>query len=231
MLRNTSVWRSALLVASIEFMLNSGIVRGAGPYSENWDVGDTNGWMQSTTSSTVIRDNTEGNPVSSLAVRRILSQPIFDIGVTTDLAAVSGDYTGVPTWMLSFDAKYDVGNYSDTWLRFRYQDSTFEGWHLDVADVFPNSWESYSIMFNPGWTSVQAAANGWQDETGGTVSWQQLMSNVFHPEVRFLLSDEGSAIAHVDNIALKAIPEPTVFSLAAIAGLTCIVIARHRVCI
>jgi hypothetical protein len=204
------------------------MVQAAGPYTENWDAGDTNGWQQSTTSSTVVRDDTDGNPVSSLAVRRILSQPIFDIGVTTELAAISGDYTGAPTWMFSFDAKYDVGNFTDTLLRFRYQDSTFNGWNLDVADAFPNSWQSYSVMFNPGWTDAQAAANGWQDETGGAVSWQQLMTDVYHPEIRFLLGDEESAIAHVDNISLKAVPEPAAASLATVAILTCCLFGRRR---
>jgi len=64
-----------------------------------------------------------------------------------------------------------LGTYPDTWLRFRYQDATFNGWHLDVADAFPSSWESYSVMFDPSWTDAQATGNGWGDETGGTVSW------------------------------------------------------------
>jgi hypothetical protein len=82
---------------------------------------------------------------------------------------------------------YDTGNYIDTWLRFRYQDAGFNGWHLDAANVFPNIWQSYSVTFDPDWTDVEAAANGWVDETGGAVPWALLMTNVFHPEIRLLL--------------------------------------------
>jgi len=67
--------------------------------------------------------------------------PIFDIGATTNLPQVSGDYTGAASWTFSFDVFYSAGNYVDTWLRFRYQDGTFNGWHLDVENVFPNSWQ------------------------------------------------------------------------------------------
>ncbi|MCA9103146.1 MAG: hypothetical protein KDA63_18450, partial [Planctomycetales bacterium] len=175
------------------------------PYSEDWTAGDTNGWQAGTTSTTLLRDDTTGNPAASLVLRRILQEPIFDLSATTELAAVSGDYTGEAAWMVSFDVLYDQGGFSDTWLRFRYQDFTFDGWHIDVADVFPNSWQSYSVMFDPSWTDVEAAANGWVDETGGVVSWQTLMSNVYHPEVRLVLGDELSAIGHVDNFVLKAV--------------------------
>ena len=158
-----------------------------------------------------------GNPAGSLAIRRDLTPPIFPTGATTELAAASGDYTGQPAWMISFDVFYDIGNFTDTFLRFRYQDSTFNGWHLDVANAFPHSWQSYSVMFDPTWTNVQAAANGWVDETGGTISWQQLMTNVFHPEVRLIEGDDASALAYLDNFVLKPIPEPASFTLMALA--------------
>lgn len=178
------------------------------PYSEDWSAGDTNGWIGSTTSTTVVRDAGTGNPAGSLAIRRSLAEPIFPTGATSELAAVSGDYTGAPAWMISFDVRYEIGNFVDTWLRFRYQDATFNGWHLDVADAFPNSWQSYSVMFDPSWTDAEATAAGWVDETVGAISWQQLMSNVYHPEVRLIQGDDFSAIAYLDNFVLKAVPEP-----------------------
>jgi hypothetical protein len=196
-------------------------------YSEDWSAGDTNGWVQSTTSSVVIRDGAFGNPAGSLAVRRDLTPPVFDIGATTTLAQVSGDYTGAPSWTFSFDVFYDTGNFTDTWLRFRYQDATFDGWHLDVANVFPSSWQSYAVTFDPNWSDVEAAANGWVDETGGTVSWGLLMSNVYHPEIRLLLGDQASALAHIDNLALRSVAEPAVIWLLAL-GLGGIGFVRRR---
>lgn len=212
-----------LVIAAVWILLSAaGSALAAVPYSEDWSAGDTNGWIQGTTSTTIIRDAGFGNPAGSIALRRILDEPIFDLGATTELAAASGDYTGAPMWMVSFDVFYSTGNVSDTWYRMRYQGPSFDGWHIDVADVFPNSWQSYSVMFDPTWTDAQAAANGWVDETGGTISWQQLMSDVYHPEVRVLLGDNLSAIAYVDNFVLKTVvPEPATWLLfiGAIVGL------------
>jgi hypothetical protein len=202
--------------------------RAAVPYSEDWSSGGVNGWEGSTTSSVVVRDAGIGNPAGSLAIRRDLTPQVFPTGATSELPAISGDYTGAAAWMVSFDVFYDIGNITDTWLRFRYQDFTFNGWHLDVADVFPNSWQSYSAMFDPTWTDLEAAANGWVDETAGTVSWQQLMTDVYHPEVRLIEGDDFSAIAYLDNFVLKAVPEPGTSALLVSAAGAISVAGRAR---
>ncbi|MCA9212280.1 MAG: hypothetical protein KDB27_04380 [Planctomycetales bacterium] len=224
---NWSAVRFASLI-SVGLLLPVQPVSAAGPYSEGWDGGDTNGWIPSTTSSVVVNDGTDGNPAGSLAVRRLLADPIFDTGATTELAALSGDYTGSQAWMLSFDAKYDTGDFADTWVRFRYQDSTFNGWHKDVSDIFTNAWQSHSVMFDPTWSNAEAIANGWMDETAGTVSWQQLMTDVYHPEIRFILGDQNSALAHIDNVNLKAVPEPGAVALTCIGLVACLRFARQR---
>jgi hypothetical protein len=215
--------RSTACIALAAFLFIATSARSANaavPYSEDWSAGDTNGWIQSTTSSTVVRNVGIGNPADSIAIRRDLMPPIFPTGATSELPAVSGDYTGVPAWMVSFDVFYDIGNFADTWYRMRYQGPANNGWHLDVADAFPNSWQSYSLMFDPSWTDAQATANGWVDETAGTISWQQLMSDVYHPEVRLIEGDDFSAIAYLDNFVLKTVvPEPTTLALLLAAAL------------
>ena len=135
-------------------------------YEESWDAGDTNGWEGNTISSVVTRSAVFGNPAGSLATRRDLSPPTSDIGARVSDPAAEDDYTGEVGWKISFDVYYETGNYVDTWLRFRYQDSGFNGWHLDVADAFPASWESYLVTIDPTWTDGQAAANGWCGRNG-----------------------------------------------------------------
>ena len=83
------------------------------------------------------------------------------------------------------------------------------------------------MTFDSTWSDVEAAANGWVDETGGTVPWTLLMTNVFHPEIRLLLGDDASALAYIDNVALRSIPEPATLALLAF-GLLGLGFARRR---
>lgn len=211
-----------LAVASV----GAGDSLAASAYYETWSAGDTNGWFANTTSSVVVHDVTEGNPAGSLATRRDLTPPIFPIGAATDLAAATGDFTGSASWTVAFDVLYDSGAFSDTWLRFRYQDATFNGWHYDVADAFPAGWQSYSVTFDPFWSDATALANGWVQEDV-SVSWQTLWTDVYTTEVRIHLADEASAVAHIDNFMLSPVPEPSALALLA-PGLLLLGIAVRR---
>jgi hypothetical protein len=206
----------------------AGTAYAAIPYSEDWSGGaGTNNWLEATISTTVLRDTGFGNPADSLVLRRSLN-PALDLSATSDVAAIQGDYTGQPGWMVSFDVYYDIGNYTDTWLRFRYQNATNNGWHKSVANSFPASWESYSVMFDPNWSDVEAGANGWVKDEPAVVSWQTLMTDVYHPEIRLVLGDLNSALGHVDNFVLKAVPEPTTAWLAAASLLVIFLRRRSR---
>lgn len=195
-------------------------------YSEFWDSGNTNGWFGNTTSSVVIRDGGTGNPGGSLATRRLLEPPIFDIGAATDLAAATGDFTGSTNWTISFEVLYDTGAFSDTWLRFRYQDATFNGWHFDVADLFPQGWQSYAVSFDPTWSDAVATANGWVQESS-SVPWQVLWTDVYTTEVRIILGDDASALAHIDNFVINPVPEPGTIALLG-PGLMYLALAIRR---
>jgi hypothetical protein len=214
------------MTVAIAATFGAGEARAAFAYNEDWSAGNTNGWFGNTTSSIVLRDGTEGNPAGSLVTRRDLTPPVFAIGAATDLAAVTGDFTGATSWTVAFDVQYDTGAFSDTWLRFRYQDATFNGWHYDVTDAFPAGWQSYSVTFNPFWSDATALANGWTQEDF-SVSWQTLWTDVYTTEVRLSLADENSAVAHIDNFALSPVPEPSALALLA-PGLVLLGLAVRR---
>jgi hypothetical protein len=225
--------RTKLIARGVVFtmsMVVAGWTHAAVPYSEDWSGGvGTNGWMEGTIATTVIRDVGFGNPADSLVLRRSLN-PALDLSTTTDLAAVQGDYTGQPSWMVSFDVYHDIGNYTDTRFRMRYQNAGNNGWSKSVANAFPASWQSYSLMFDPSWSDAQAGANGWAKDDATVVSWQTLMTDVFHPEIRLVLGDLNSAIGHVDNFVLKAVPEPTTIWLAGVSILGIAMRRRSRGC-
>jgi hypothetical protein len=59
------------------------------------------------------------------------------------------------------------------------------------------------------------------------VPWDQLWTNVFWTEVRFVLSDQASADAHIDNFVLAPAPEPSSLALLS-SGLSGLAWAARR---
>jgi hypothetical protein len=196
-------------------------------YLETWDNPDDQaGWFGSTTDSTVVNPGFGGNPGGFLEVRRAGD---FAIGATTALPDVAGSYAG-RQWTISFDTAQIDGDVSDLWLRFRFQDSTFNGWRYHFDAPAGDGWTSHSVTFDATWSDVQAQLNGWENEADlglpPTVSFAQTLGNAYHPEVRF----EGSRtlLVGVDNFAIAgAVPEPSTYALAAV-GLAMLGVAVRR---
>lgn len=182
-------------------------------YFEGWDEGNTNGWGGNTIFSNVERDEFVGNPAASLFLQRDLDNLFTDFGTTTQLPDVTGNFSAVDELSFSFDALYGVGDFRETLLRFRFQDSSFNGWYLAVDETFESGWQEYSVTLDTNWTDAEAMANGWVNETQGVVSWQQLMTDVFTTEIR-IGAFMGEAEVHIDNVRLRSVPEPNSIVIA-----------------
>lgn len=191
-------------------------VQAASNYSETWSGSDSAGWEGNTTSATVVFDGAVGNPAGSLASRR---DGGFDIGATSgNVAAAQGSFSG-NIWTVSFDLQGTAGSFDDVYLRYRFQDSSFDGWFYSFGGVKgpSNAFSTYTVSFDAGWSDVEAGANGWERDVGPTVSFAQTMSNAYRTEIRILASTE-TALAHIDNFSMTAQPVPEPGTWALLAG-------------
>ncbi len=194
-------------------------------YSEGWDSGDLAGWVANTTQTTVNVVNTGGNPDGYLYSKGNNMTGTWDIGALSTLPEVTGDYSGT-IWQASFDLLFISGSFDDAWLRFRYQDSTYNGWRYDLTDSFLlGEWTSFSVTFDPAWSDSEAMAAGWEQESLPSVSWGQTMSDVYTTEIR--ISGEGFLEAGIDNYRLEVIPEPGTLILMGV-GLLGLVALRRK---
>lgn len=187
---------------------------------EEWEGGTLAGWTGNTINSVVVYVAAGGNPDGHIQTRRAGTEG-FDIGALTDIPDFTGDYAAAGITGASVDLNFMIGNFTDAWLRFRYQDSTQNGWRYPLTNVFPNAWQTYVVYFNPAWSDLEARAAGWitdDDVDPGadpSVSFAQTMANVYTAEVR--IAGDDSMIAAIDNFAL--IPEPATLTLLGLAGL------------
>lgn len=69
-------------------------------------------------------------------------------------------------------------------------------------------------------------ANGWVQESS-SVPWHVLWTDVYTTEVRIILGDDASALAHIDNFVINPVPEPGTIVLLA-PGLSYLALAIRR---
>jgi len=147
-----------------------------------------------------------GNPCGLACRTPRPHPPIFDIGATTNLRSLGCITTGA--------ALLDVSSMCSTaralrrnLLRFRYQDGTFNGGSRR-RDVSANSWQSYSGRSTRLGRMLSCCPTaGSTKPAAGLLGL--LMTDVFPSGgSRLLLGDEASALAYIDNVALRSIPEP-----------------------
>ena len=130
-------------------------------YQEDWNTSNDLGeWESNTTVTNVIPSDHNGNPGGYLNSSGTAAGS-FDIGALTKIQQVTGDFRG-STWSISVDVQFIAGNFDALWIRFRYKDSTENGWVFPLASTFPpGTWKTYFVAFNPDWTDGEARAHGW----------------------------------------------------------------------
>ena len=180
----------------------------ATPHSDAWDTGDLLSWTPNVSppspqcTDNVSLQTTGGNPGGYLHIQYYCSLG----GATTAKTELSGNYGFAQQVTISIDLKFlSYTGDLEAFLRFRYQDGTYNGWrYLLAQNPTINVWQTYTITINPFWTDSEALAAGWvKDFDNSTVvSFAQTVSNVFHPEIR--LEGGSSVEAGIDNFILSS---------------------------
>jgi len=186
---------------------------GAFAHGEGWDNSTLAGWDSSSNLADVSVMPAGGTPQGYVECCSAISTVV---GVQTPSDDWTGNLAAAGITGVTVDLKFQLGNYTDARLRFRYQDSFSNGWTLPLTTDLAanNTWQHCSVSFDPTWTDTQAIAAGWFQETC-TPSFAETMADVYTSEVRLTGSDV--LIAGVDNFTL--VPEPASIGLLALSGL------------
>jgi len=188
-------------------------------YMEGWNtLGDTAGWDANTIVSSIFVQPHTSSLTDGYLETRGDGRNSFDIGAKTQLPDATGDFGG-GVWNVGVDLAFlsegfnGAGSFDDAWLRFRYQDSSHNGWNYSLSNIFDTDWNTFSVTFDTSWNDATAMANGWLPDNmsvnpsaNSSESWAITMSDVYTTEIR--LSGEGLLIGGIDNFKLTAVPVP-----------------------
>lgn len=208
-------------------------------YMEGWNtLGDTAGWNANTTASSIFVMPHTGSLTDSYLQTQGEGSSSFDVGALTQLSDATGDFGG-GIWNVMVDLAFlsegfsGAGSFDDAWLRFRYQDSSHNGWAYSLSDVFDTDWNTFSVTFDSSWDDVTAMANGWLPDnmsinpgSNASESWATTMSDVYTSEIR--LSGEGLLIGGIDNFKLSEVPVPAAVWLFGSGLIGLVGIARRK---
>ncbi|MGH6647859.1 PEP-CTERM sorting domain-containing protein [Aquabacterium sp.] len=210
-----ALWRRAALALATTCLALPAMAATSG-YSQTWDTaGDLAGWVGNTIDSVVSNPGVGGHGGGYLETAR---SGAFSIGADTELPAATGSFGG-QVWTAKVDLIGLTGTTSDVWLRFRYQDSTFNGWRYRLTDALTGDWQTHAVSFDASWSDLEAKAHGWQTDFAdgsGSVGWAQTLSKVYTTEIR--IDGTPALKAGIDNFSLSAVPEPSSCALV-LAGL------------
>ena len=202
---------SALIVAVAVCTTNGPAFAHTVQYSEGWNVsGNLAGWTPNTIAANLAVVDAGGNPGGFLFTSGNATGTL-DIGASANkfiVPDVTGDFSGT-RWVISFDLLFISGNFDNAWLRFRFQDSSHNGWVYSLTDDFPlGEWRHFTVTFDPAWNDIEARAAGWVTDREAisptaipSEPWSQTMSDVFSTEIR--VSAEGFSEAGIDNFRLN----------------------------
>lgn len=190
------------LVVLTELICLPGIASAASAVFDNFDA-DLGSWTPNTTQATNNHNPAGGNPNGYLRTDNTSSTGSFGAIGAVNTAADYSEVFADGIWNISVDLSFINGGFTDSWLRFRYQDSTANGWHISLEDTnfFDAPWQSYAVSFDTTWDDATAMANGWVQESNGTLtatpSFSELWNNTYTSEVRILGGER--MVAGIDN--------------------------------
>ena len=194
--------KRTVLVFLLMFVVQ-GIAYGAVPALETWDNGLLNEWRANTIDTTVEAYSTGGNPDGWL-YSYYTGSNLMPIGACTERADFTGDYLATPIQRVSVDLSFISDGFTAAWVRFRYQDSSHNGWHYPLTTSFPtDGWHQYVVEFDPAWSDAEAVAAGWIQESVSP-TFTETMGNVYTAEIR--LSGRGDLEAGIDNFRIGCTP-------------------------
>jgi hypothetical protein len=166
---------------------------------DSWDIpGDLAGWLQSTAFDHVEVVDTGGNPGGYLSSESSYPPPYY-AGAKTYKTEFTDNYTVASKTKISFDFNVFNGleNIYGIYLRFRYKDSTYNGWkYLFSNPSTMNVWNTYTVTFDPNWTDSEATAAGWIKESTSP-SFSMTLADVYTCSVR--VEGGGLMSTGIDN--------------------------------
>lgn len=209
----------------------SGISQAATAVFDTFDT-DTGSWIQNTTQTNISHAAAGGNPGGYLFTNNLGGPQFFHaVGAQNTTANYSGVFAP-GLWTIAVDLNFLRGDFANAWLRFRYQDSSNNGWHYSLEDTtFNNSWSTYTVSFDTTWDDVTAMANGWVMEPGANASFSQLWTDTWNSEVRILgTAASTNLLAGIDNYIVRSsvVPVPSAVWLFGSGLLGLAAIARRK---
>ena len=216
---------SRTLVAAALLALGLQASQAAVLLTEGFDA-DLGGWTGNTAGTVVTHVAAGGNPDGYLESTPGTAFPgIF--GAQNVGPDYSGDYTAPGINTVSVDLNFFSGDYTSALLRFR-SSAADNGWAISLTNQFLNTWQSFTVVFDPTWSNAQAQANGWVQSLP-EVDFDQLWTSVFNAEIRLNGVAGSGLVAGIDNFSLgiTAVPEPASTTLL-MAGLAALVGMRRR---
>ena len=211
----------------------AGISHAAIPVIEDFEAG-LGSWEPNTTQTNITHEATGGNPDGYLVTDNLRRPQNFH---TVGAVNKTSDYSGVfaeGVWTISVDLNFLRGDFDDARLRFRFQDSTANGWYISLEDtVFENEWTSYAIKFDTTWDDADAQNAGWVKEADGptaTPSFNDLWDNVYTSEVRILgTPNSNTLLAGIDNYQASIVPIPAAVWLLGSGLLAFMSLTRRKI--
>jgi hypothetical protein len=196
------------IVIVLVCVMVSGMVSGATPHHDSWDVsGDLAGWRVNAGSLHMHVEvvDTGGNPNGYLYTESTVPWgTIYWGGACTEKDEFTGDYNFAPTIRVSFDLKVFsiTQNLNEIWLRFRYNGANYNGWYLVLNNPTLDVWVPYTVEFDPSWTDTEATTAGWNQEYM-SVSYSTTMADVYWAEIRIKAASE--IYAGIDNFQIEGV--------------------------